>query len=131
LTSSGILVDTYAWLEMMKGSEKGANARSVIRDTPEIFISALTLYELQYRLVQITNEKRSAAILQQITSQAVVIPVDNYIALRGGKIKLRQKSQKTGMGAVDCLILATAQIHNLKVLTGDPHFSTCEETILI
>jgi predicted nucleic acid-binding protein len=35
------------------------------------------------------------------------------------------------MGAVDCLILATAQIYNLKVLTGDPHFSECGETILI
>jgi len=33
------------------------------------------------------------------------------------------------MGAVDCLILATARIHNLKMLTGDKHFNGLEETI--
>jgi hypothetical protein len=29
------------------------------------------------------------------------------------------------------MILATARIHNLKVLTGDMHFKGLEETILI
>jgi predicted nucleic acid-binding protein len=131
LTAQGIIVDTYAWLEMMKGSSKGAHARSVIREAQEIYLSVLTLYELQYRIVQIKNGESATAILGQITSQAEVIPVNRQIALLGGKIKLQQKSQKTDMGAVDCLILATAQIYNLKVLTGDPHFGECTETILI
>ncbi len=131
MTAQGILVDTFAWLEMMKGSEKGAHARSVIREAPGIYLSVLTLYELQYRIAQIKNDESAVTILQQITSQAEVIPVDTHIALLGGTIKLRQKSLKTDMGAVDCLILATAQIYKLKVLTGDPHFSECGETILI
>jgi len=131
LTTNGILIDTFAWLEMLKGSEKGANARSVIREAPEIYLSALTLYELQYRIAQIKNDESVAAIIRQITGRAEVIPVDSRIAIQGGKIKLRQKSLKTDMGAVDCLILATAQIYNLKILTGDPHFSECGETILI
>lgn len=131
MTDRGILVDTYAWLEMMKGSSRGAHARSVIRESPEIYLSVLTLYELQYRVAQIKNDESTATILQQITSQAEVIPIDSQIALLGGKIRLRQKSLKTDMGAVDCLTLATAQIYKLKVLTGDPHFSTFEETILI
>jgi len=131
LTARGILVDTFAWLEMMKGSKKGANARSVVRDTREIFISVLTLYELQYRLAEITSDKDAAAIIQRISSQAEIIPVDHQIAIHGGQIKLRQRKLKTAMGAVDCLILATAQIYNLKVLTGDPHFNQYGDTILI
>jgi predicted nucleic acid-binding protein len=44
-------------------------------------------------------------------------------------IKIEQKRKKSKMGAVDCLILATAQLHNLKVLTGDRHFSGMAESI--
>jgi predicted nucleic acid-binding protein len=33
------------------------------------------------------------------------------------------------MGAIDCLILASAKINNLKVLTGDPHFDGVEGVI--
>jgi predicted nucleic acid-binding protein len=35
------------------------------------------------------------------------------------------------MGAVDCLILATARHGNLKILTGDLHFRGCDEIIAI
>jgi predicted nucleic acid-binding protein len=53
------------------------------------------------------------------------------IAIAAGTIRTGQKKKGNGMGAVDCMILATARIHNLKVLTGDMHFKGLEETILI
>jgi len=35
------------------------------------------------------------------------------------------------MGAVDCLLLATARANHLKILTGDRHFAGFEETIKV
>ena len=131
MTGSGILVDTFAWLEMMSGSSKGDRARTVIHENSHIFISVLTLYELRYRIEQIKDNESAVAIIRQITDQAEVIPIDAQIALLGGTIKIQQTSRKTPMGAVDCLILATARIHNLKVLTGDMHFNSLEETIFV
>ena len=66
-----------------------------------------------------------------ILTHAEVIPVDTQIAILAGSIKTGQKKMGSEMSAVDCLILATARIHNLKVLTGDKHFNGLEETILI
>jgi predicted nucleic acid-binding protein len=131
VTGPGILVDSWAWLEMMSGSRRGERACEVIRDNSGICVSVLTLYELRYRLEQIKNREGAVLILKQIVDQAEVIPVDAQIALLGGTIKARQHSRKITMGAVDCLILATARTHNLNVLTGDTHFKGFEETILL
>ncbi len=131
MTCTGILVDTYAWLEIMSGSSKGNHAQMVIQENSHISISVLTIYELRYRLEQIKDNESAVAIIRQITDQADVIPIDAQIAFLGGTIRIQTTSQKTPMGAVDCLILATARIHNLKVLTGDIHFKGLEETILI
>jgi len=131
VTGTGILVDTCAWLEMMSGSYKGDLARTVIRENSHISISVLSLYELRYRLEQIKNREEAVLIIKQITDQAEVIPIGDKIALLGGTIKLQQNSWKTKMSAVDCMLLATARIHNLNVLTGDMHFKGLEETILI
>ena len=75
--------------------------------------------------------KSAISIINQITEQVKVIPVDNQIAMLGGAIKLGQCQGKTKMGAVDCMILATARLHGLKILTGDQHFNGLEETILL
>lgn len=131
MTGTGILVDTWAWLEMMSGSPRGDRARRVICDNSTICVSVLTLYELRYRLEQIKDRESAVLIIKQITDQGEVIPIDAQIALLGGTIKIQQNSQKTTMGAVDCLILATARIHNLKILTGDKHFTGCLETICL
>ena len=56
-------------------------------------------------------------------------PWTSRIAVAAGRIKAGQKRAGSGMGAVDCLILATARIHHLKILTGDRHFTGLEETI--
>ncbi len=131
MTGSGILVDSWAWLEIMSGSPRGDRVCEVIRDNSTVCVSVLTLYELRYRLEQIKNREGAVSIIKQITDQGEVIPIDAQVALLGGTIKIQQTSQKTPMGAVDCLILATARIHNLKVLTGDTHFNGLEETILL
>jgi len=131
VTGTGILVDTWAWLEMMSGSQRGDRARAIIRENSNICVSVLTLYELRYRLEQIKNRESAVLIIKQITDQAEVIPIDAQIAFLGGTIKIQQTSQNTTMGAVDCLILATARIHNLKILTGDKHFTGCLETICL
>jgi predicted nucleic acid-binding protein len=41
------------------------------------------------------------------------------------------KRKKSKIGAVDCMILATARMYNLNVLTGDPHFQGIAESIQI
>ena len=131
MTAPNILVDTWAWIEMMMGSEQGDRVRTIILNNPDLFISILTIYELRYRIEQLKDSESAISIINQITEQVEVIPVDNQIAMLGGTIKLGQCQGKTKMGAVDCMILATARLHGLKILTGDKHFNGLEETIIL
>jgi len=126
---TGILIDTYAWMEIFSGSPWGHRALACIEKKSQQVISVLTLYELQYRLGDLYGEEKTAALLAAIAAHAEVLPVDSRIAVAAGRIKAGQKRAGSGMGAVDCLILATARIHHLKVLTGDRHFAGLEDTI--
>lgn len=129
MTAPSILIDTWAWIEMMRGSGQGDRVRTVIHNNPDLFISILTIYELRYRIEQLMDEASAISIISQITEHVEVIPVDNEIAMLGGMIKLGQCKGKTKMGAVDCMILATARLHGLKILSGDKQFAGLEECL--
>lgn len=129
MNAPGLLVDTWAWIEMMSGSIRGDRVRSIIHDNPEIFVSALTVYELRYLLEQLGGRQHALSIIRHITDQAEVIAVDSTIAMMAGLIKYEQKKEGSSMGAVDCMILATARIHHLKLLTGDRHFAGLDDVM--
>ena len=131
MKSAGILVDTYTWIEILKNSIWGNRALAIIEQSPPAYISVLTLYELQYRLEELYGHDIASTRIRTILSYTETIPVDEQIASLAGLIKFEQKRKKSKMGAVDCMILATARLHNLKVLTGDLHFSGMADSMLI
>jgi len=126
---TGLLVDTFAWMEIFSGSQRGHRALACMGEHSPQAISVLTLYELQYLLGDLYGEKKTAALLATIVAQTEVLPLDSHTALAAGTIKAEKKRAGSGMGAVDCLILATARIHRLKILTGDRHFAGLEDVI--
>lgn len=129
MTAPSILVDTYTWIEIFRNSPWGRGALECIKKNSPPVISVLTLYELQYRFSDLYGKEKTSSFLPTILTHAEVIPVDNEIAMLGGTIKLRQCKGKTKMGAVDCMILATARVHGLKILSGDKHFAGLEENL--
>jgi predicted nucleic acid-binding protein len=128
---TGILIDTYTWIEIFRNSPWGRQALECIEQNSPLAVSVLTLYELQYHFNDLYGEEKTGSFIATILTHAEVIPVDMQIAVAAGTIRTGQKKKGNGMGTVDCMILATARIHNLKVLTGDMHFKGLEETILI
>jgi len=131
MKNAGILVDTYTWMEILKNSVWGNHALAIIEQSSPVYISVLTLYELQYRLEELYGHETASIRIRTILSYTETIPVDEQIAALAGLIKLEQKRKKSKMGAADCLILATARLHNLKVLTGDRHFNGTAESMQI
>jgi predicted nucleic acid-binding protein len=128
---TGILIDTYTWIEIFRNSPWGRQALEFIEKNSPLAVSVLTLYELQYRFNDLYGEEKTGSFITTILTHAELIPVDMQIAIAAGTIRTGQKKKGNGMGAVDCLILATARIHNLNVLTGDRHFDGLEETIIL
>lgn len=128
---TGILIDTYAWMEIFCGSPWGQRALARLENQSPQAISVLTLYELQYRLEHLYGEKKTATLLDIVVANTEVLPVDSRIAVDAGRIKAGQKREGSSIGAVDCLILATARAYRLKILTGDRHFAGFDKTITV
>jgi predicted nucleic acid-binding protein len=72
-------------------------------------------------------QKKTGAFIATILNHGEGIPIDQQIATMAGGIKSREKKKASGMGAVDCLILATARTRGLEILSGDNHFAGFEE----
>ena len=75
--------------------------------------------------------EKTESLMATILAHADVIPVNQEIAIMAGSIKSRQKQRGSGMGAVDCMILATARVHGLKIVSGDKHFAGLDECLEI
>jgi predicted nucleic acid-binding protein len=117
-----ILIDSFAWLEILKGTERGRHALEVIRSREKRFTSVLNLYELRYRIEQLRDAPTAMEFLAAIQAECGIMPVDETIALAAGEVKIRHPA----LGAVDCILLATATVHHLQPVTGDQHFKGME-----
>jgi predicted nucleic acid-binding protein len=113
-----ILIDSFAWLEILTGTERGRKALEIINSREKRFTSVLNLYELRYRIEQLRDTQTTMEFLEIIRGQCEIMPVDESIALTAGKVKMLHPS----LGAVDCLLLATAKVQHLRLVTGDQHF---------
>ena len=121
-----ILVDSFAWLELFQGSGKGKRFLQILKENREgIYTSVLNLYEIRYRVEELKDAKTADEFIKIIESYAKILDVTRDVAIEASKIKLKMKK----MGAIDCLILASAKINNLKVLSCDQHFDGAEGII--
>lgn len=128
---TGILIDTYTWIEIFRDTPRGRKALACMEKNSPRAVSVLTLYELQYRLSDLYGKQKTGSLLATILAHTDALPIDAQIATTAGLIKAEQKRAGSGMGAVDCMIHATARIHNLKILTGDKHFAGHDEVMLV
>lgn len=74
--------------------------------------------------------------LQTVRSTTLVSSVDIEVAMKAGRtfLELAEKARKEKRRApslFDAIVLATARVHDSKVITGDEHFQELPETIPI
>jgi predicted nucleic acid-binding protein len=127
MTGPGVLIDSFAWLEILKGSERGLSALYQVMKSERRCTSVLSLYKIRYRVEQIRDAKTTERYLSTIESNTELLHVNDRIAREAGELQLPGHPLST----VDRLLLATARIHDLKLLTGDPHFSGLDDAIMV
>jgi predicted nucleic acid-binding protein len=127
MTGPGLLIDSFAWLEILKGSDRGLSALCQVMKSERRCTSVLSLYKIRYRVEQIRDPKTTDKYLSTIETNTELLHVNDRIARVAGDLQLPGRMLST----VDRLLLATARIHNLKLLTGDAHFSGLEDAIMV
>jgi predicted nucleic acid-binding protein len=114
-----MLLDTYAWVEYLKGTAKGGAVKAILDNGSVAYTSAISLAEISEWLHRNGLDVHKG--IESITSLSLVIPLGEAILVEGGIAHVELRKIRKDIGMIDALIYTTGQMHNLDVLTGDPH----------
>jgi predicted nucleic acid-binding protein len=121
-------MDTFAWIEYFAGSEKGERAKGHI-DSGEAITPTIVIAEFtdKYTREKMNPKER----LKFMRTKSTIVALDDEIAEVAGIISAERRAKVKGWGLVDSVVLATARVRGVKVVTGDEHFQDLNEAIMI
>lgn len=123
------LIDSSAWIEYLKGSEKGEKVNKVLSGENEIFVIPLNIGEV---ISKVKRENQNIQIAYNtLTSNSKLIQVSAEIAKDSGVFHAEERKKGSSMSLADALIIKTAEKLGLKVLTTDNHFKNLKNAEII
>jgi len=124
------VIDAYAWVEYLVGSEAGDKVRVVLEEeNNEVYTCAVTVAEVVSKTARENRDFEAAYDI--LLSNSQVVNVDEEISKEAGMLHSEMRKTKRDFGLADAYVLAVAKRIKAKVLTGDLHFKGVKEAILI
>ena len=124
------VIDAYAWVEYLIGSESGVKVAAVLeRENSDIYTCAVTVAEVISKTAREERDIETAYSI--IVSNSQIVNVDEEISKEAGVLHAEMRKAEKDFGLADAYVLAVARRLNSKVLTGDPHFKSIKEAVLI
>ena len=123
------VIDAYAWIEYLDGSDSGKKVASIIENDATVYTCAITVGEV---VSKVARKGKDAKIAYDVLlSNSQIITVDEELSLQAGLIHSEMRKTSKDFGLADAYILATARKLKSKIVTGDPHFQTVKEAVMI
>ena len=132
-----IVIDAYAWIELLIGSEKGNKVKELIENSEEVYTPGTVLAEIARKFHrECIDENTIREWLEIITASSIITQIDSTIALESAKchLELTKKAKITKLNnpsLFDAIIYATARTNQCKIITGDTYFKNLPETYWI
>ena len=124
------VIDAYAWVEYLVGSEAGDKVRVVLEEeNNEVYTCAVTVAEVVSKTARESRDFEAAYDI--LISNSQVVNVNEEISKEAGMLHSEMRKTKRDFGLADAYVLTVAKRIKAKVLTGDPHFKGVKEAILI
>ena len=112
-----MLMDSYAWIEFFRGSEKGEEVGSYFTNK-EIFTSIFSEIT-EWCLKNDLNPEEYVSLIERYSQ---ILELSKEVSELAGKINFEHKKKIKSWGMLDSFIYASALFYNLTVITGDKHF---------
>ena len=135
MTASNLTIDSSAWVEMLRGTPKGALVRERMGSARDCFTASISLAEVA--LVSVRRGRAPGHLrldLALISEGSKIIPIDEPLATLAGQttLELKASAARRGLrtpGLADGIVLATARATGSRLITTDRHFEGLAETI--
>jgi toxin FitB len=120
------LLDTNAVSEWVKPRPNpGLIGWMEAADEDRIFISVVSLAELHYGVERMAAGRRRSRLEQWLQHElplrfeSRIVPVDTHVAEAWGRTVSRSEAAGRSIGAMDAFLAATAETHQLTLVTRD------------
>ena len=111
------VVDSSGWIEYFVNGRNANFFTSPIRDTDNLLVPTICLYEVFKRILMELGEDEALQVVG-IMSLGTVVELNRNIAIHAANISLELK-----LAMADSIILATAQANDATLWTQDVHFN--------
>ena len=115
-----LVVDSWAWIEYLRGSETGRKVDARISVIGDLWTSVISLTEVvsKYRREKLSDQ----TAIEAISSLSRFGTPTREDAIEAGRIHAEVKVRSPNFGLADAIVLQLARKVGAKVLTGDPDF---------
>ena len=124
------IIDTYAWVEYINGSDKASSLRKLLENLDNKFITLecciAELAGFSYKK-QVNFEK----IYELIKRNSIILPVLTKNWIDAAKIRFELRKKIPHFGLVDSILVAKQKELSCKIISGDPHFKNLKNIIYI
>lgn len=117
-----MLVDTSAWVEYFKGSDKGSRVASLLQQDHAVYTCPLTVAEISLWCQR--NNHDPLPFVKKLNTLSTILHLSEDILITSGKIYYEERKRNGKIGLIDCIIYTTAVFHGLVLLTADRDFRT-------
>jgi len=124
------VIDAYAWIEYLIGSEPGAKVNAVLeKETNQIYTCAVTVAEV---ISKVAREGQEPTIAYDILlNNSQIIDADEELSKETGLLHAEMRKKEKDFGLADAYVMATARKLKSKILTGDQHFRNVKDAVLV
>jgi len=115
-----LVVDSYAWIEYLDGSPKGARVGELLEAAEESFTPTPVVAEVTSKVLR---AGRDAGIgWQVLRAWSTILPLDAETARAAAALHATYRERMPDFAMTDAVVLAFVRKLDARVLTGDPHF---------
>jgi predicted nucleic acid-binding protein len=123
------VVDAWAWVEYLVGSEHGVKLNKILEENNNVYTCAITFAEV---ISKVSREKRDVEAANSVVSgNSQIVNIDTELSLQAGLLLSEMRKTLKDFGLADAYVLATARKLNAKVLTGDLHFKNVKDAVML
>lgn len=116
-----MLIDTSAWVEYFKGTQKGLKVKEHLKTEKEIFTNPLTIAELSQWADK--NQLDVKSILTFVYDNSEILELSRDLFEWAGKRYNILRSSKQKISMIDVIIYVSALTYGFSVLTTDTDFA--------
>ena len=125
-----MILDTSVWVELFEDTEKGDYVAEALRKG-NCFTSIVTVAETADWCAKKWLQSKLNDYVEMIKTGSQLLGLDESISRMAGELNQKRKKAGKKWGMIDSMIVATAQVYGLKILTKDNAFRDLPEAEIL